>query len=116
MIPSLGRIVHLRLSESCAAEINRGRAGNGDTAGESAIRDAGGVIRKGNGVREGDIFPLLITKVWDGGQTATESTIVNGQVFLDGNDCLWATSVKQGDGPGEWFEPPRVPAPAAPAA
>lgn len=114
MIPSLGRIVHLRLSESCAAEINRRRAGNGDTAAENAIRDAGGVIHKGNGVKAGDIFPLVITKVWDGGQPATESTFVNGQVLLDGNDCLWATSVKQGDDLGQWFEPPRVPAPASP--
>lgn len=33
---------------------------------------------------------------------------VNGQVFLDGNDVLWVTSVVQGDKPGQWHEPERV--------
>jgi hypothetical protein len=92
MIPSLGRIVHLRLSEGCAATIN------GQRNDSEALR--------GNPVKEGDVFPLLITKVWGG--VTTESTIVNGQVFLDGNDHLWVTSVLQGDGAGQWFEPPRV--------
>lgn len=107
MTPTIGRIVHLKLSAQCAEEINRRRAGNGDTAAESAIRDAGGVIHKGNPVREGQEFPLLITRVWaeheHGGKVA-----VNGQVFLDGNDVLWATSVVEGDEPGTWHWPERA--------
>ena len=30
------------------------------------------------------------------------------QVFLDGNDTLWATSRMQGENENEWREPPRV--------
>jgi hypothetical protein len=108
VIPSVGRTVHLRLSASCAEQINRRRS----DAQANGIREDGAQAHIGNPVKEGDVFPLLITKVW--GDEPTESTAVNGQVFLDGNDCLWATSVVQGDGPGQWFEPPRVPAtPAA---
>jgi hypothetical protein len=93
MIPSIGRIVHLRLSEGCAASINKARA------------ESGGAL-KGNTAKEGDVYPLLITRVW--GDEPTETTPVNGQVHLDGNDCLWVTSVVQGDGPGQWFAPPRA--------
>ncbi|MBK9029316.1 MAG: hypothetical protein IPN98_16545 [Propionivibrio sp.] len=41
---------------------------------------------------------MLITRVWDYG-TPNPDAMVNGQVFLDGNDCLWVTSVKVGEGP-----------------
>lgn len=94
MIPSVGRIVHIRLSEDCA------RNANADRAACECL--------KGSTVNTTDAYPLLITKVWDGGEAATETTLVNGQVFLDGNDTFWVTSVQQGTKPGQWFEPPRV--------
>lgn len=104
MIPSIGRIVHLRLSAECAKSINRRR----EDAKCSCIGNAalGCVVHAGNSVKEGDIFPLLITRVW--ADQPTDQTAVNGQVLLDGNDTFWATSVAQGDGSGQWFEPPRV--------
>lgn len=40
----------------------------------------------GNEVREGDQFPMIVTRVWQNG-------LVNGQVLLDGNDNYWARSV-----------------------
>jgi hypothetical protein len=104
MIPSIGRIVHLRLSEHCAEQVNKRR--NDAQKSEIAATSSGAQVHVGNGVGVGDVFPLLITKIWS--DAPTEQTGVNGQVFLDGNDVLWATSVQQGDGPGQWFEPPRV--------
>jgi hypothetical protein len=106
MIPSVGRIVHLRLSEECAKQINKRRADAQVSGG--ADRNNGAIVHTGNPVAEGDVYPLLITRVWAEPGAATESTCINGQVFLDGNDTLWASSAQQGDGPGLWFEPPRV--------
>lgn len=83
--PTVGRIVHYRLSESDVALI-------------AAKRKAGGTF--GNGVREGDTYPMLIVRVWN-------PTLVQGQVFLDGPDTLWATSVAEGDGPRTWSWPKR---------
>lgn len=116
-IPSIGRIVHYRLNGDDAAQINRRR-----TRGDSiALRmktfaksaeggpevvygwPEGAQAHIGNGVKEGDIFPMLITKVWGDGP----SSAVNGQVFLDGNDVLWATSVCVGEGPRTFSWPTR---------
>jgi hypothetical protein len=98
MIPSVGRIVHIRLSAECARSINERR--------HDAYHSGIVSTSQGNDARENDIYPLLITKIWSG--EPKESTAVNGQIFLDGNDSFWATSVQQGDGPGKWFEPPIV--------
>lgn len=51
--------------------------------------------KNGNSVREGDVVPLIVVTAWSADN-------VNGQVILDGNDSLWATSVQRGDQPGEW--------------
>jgi hypothetical protein len=104
MIPSVGRIVHLRLSEQCAVEINRRRVDAQRS--EVAATKSGAQVHVGNSASEGDVLPLLICKVWSA--EPTEQTAVNGQVFLDGNDVLWATSVAQGDASGQWHEPERV--------
>lgn len=89
MIPTIGRIVHYRLSEHDVAQINQSRADG---------------VGRGNSVAAGDVFPLMITRAWGN----TEGSAVNGQVLLDGNDSLWVTSRVEGDGPFQWFVPPRV--------
>ena len=107
MIPSVGRIVHIRLSAECAQSINRRRSGSRiDVSQPTSPEPQYGQVFHGNVATEGDIYPLLITRIWS--NNPTELTAVNGQIFLDGNDSYWATSVQQGDGPGKWFEPPRV--------
>lgn len=58
----------------------------------------------GNVANEGDAFPMLITKSWGD----NPSSAVNGQVFLDGNDVLWATSVCVGEGPRTFSWPSRT--------
>lgn len=87
--PSLGRLVHYRLNEQDVAVINERRTAKG--------------IR-GNSVEVGDVFPLLVVRMWGEGPEAC----FNGTVFLDGPDTHWATSRKLGDQPGECFWPPRV--------
>jgi hypothetical protein len=57
----------------------------------------------GNSVAEGQVVPMLIVAVWP-----NDIHGVNGQAFLDGNDVLWVTSVKEGTGPRTWSWPPRV--------
>lgn len=104
MIPSVGRIVHYRLSEHDALAITQRR----DDARRSRIAHdkTGAVVHVGNPVKAGDVYPMLITRIW--AEEPTETTAVQGQVFLDGNDNLWVTSVQQGDGERQWSAPPRV--------
>lgn len=98
---SLGRVVHYRLSEHDATIINRRRpvaAGYEPPAGTQR--------HVGNGVSAGDVFPLVVTRVW-----SAEGGTINGQVLLDGNDNLWVTSVSEATSPDQtcaWFWPPRT--------
>ena len=46
----------------------------------------------------------MIVRTW--GELANGA--VQLQVFLDGNDVLWATSVCVGEGPGTWSWPAKV--------
>jgi hypothetical protein len=104
MIPSIGRIVHYTLTEQDAEQINRRRADAQAQIGWHREHKTGAVVHIGNSVAEGDVYPLLITRTW-GDQ---EDSAVNGQVFLDGSDTLWVTSVTQGTGARQWVEPPRA--------
>ncbi len=111
MIPTVGRIVHYTLSEQDAETINKrrddaaARRKNGDV-------DPLGSDCIGNKAEVGQIFPLMIVRVWSEG-------CVNGQLILDGNDTLWKTSASKATeesieqaqgGPvvGTWSWPPRV--------
>ena len=114
-IPTIGRLVHYRLSADDALQINRRRT----TGAEIAVRISqemmtsappprpvwplGAQAHIGNEAHEGDTVPMLIVKTW--GDSATSS--VNGQAFLDGNDVLWVTSVAVGDGPRTFSWPTR---------
>lgn len=105
MIPSIGRIVYYRLTESDARRVAKRRADGRGAAGIAA-ENSGAIVHHGNPVSEGDVYPLVITRVFD--DEPTERSVVNGQVLLDGNDTLWVTSRSQGDGLGNWSAPPRV--------
>ena len=86
MIPTIGRIVHYTLSVQDAAQINQAR---------DSLRGAA------NPAREGDVFPMMIVRVWGD----RPDSGVQGQVFIDGNFTLWATSVSVGDGPRHFAWP-----------
>ena len=89
MIPTVGRIVHYRLSEVDATNVASSRARSST---------------HGNTAREGDVFPMVIVRTWGD----TEGAAVNGRVLLDGPDDLWVTSRNEGTGPGTWSPPPRI--------
>jgi len=57
--------------------------------------------------REGAVLPMIVCRVWPH-EYGTGVPGVNGQVFLDGRDTLWVTSVREGTEPGTWQWPPRV--------
>lgn len=112
-IPTIGRIVHYRLSAQDAEQIMRRRTDGHSIAMRMKIEGshpelrawpAGAQAHIGNDVKEGDTFPMLVVKMW--GDTPTSA--VNGQVFLDGNDVLWATSVCVGEGPRTFSWPSRA--------
>ncbi len=114
-VPSIGPIVHYRLSADDAAQVMRRRTTSGSiadrigilvhTTGDEKLTGwpLGAQAHIGNEVKEGDTFPMLIVRCWGD----TPSASVNGQVFLDGNDVLWATSVSVGEGPHTWSWPGR---------
>jgi hypothetical protein len=110
-IPTIGRIVHYRLSADDATQINRRRTTGASIAERLKYGDdpqlkawpAGAQAHIGNEAKEGDAYPMLIVRCW--GDTATSA--VNGQVMLDGNDTFWATSRMVGDAPGTFSWPTR---------
>lgn len=103
MIPTVGRIVHYTLSQQDADAINKRR--NDASVSNAGYANSGYVVHVGNQASEGQVYPMLITRVWTPG---VETTPVQGQVFLDGNDNFWASSVMQGEGPRTWCEPART--------
>lgn len=89
MKPTLGRIVHYRLTAANAERIKTDRTARGI---------------QGNHAEEGDVYPLVITRMWG----EDETSAFNGTLLLDGPDTLWITSTSIGDGAGRCFWPPRV--------
>lgn len=84
--PSIGRIVRYTLSEEDATVINSRR---------KDLRAVVGIpVTVGNSVSAGEVYPMVITRVWGDQPTS----VVNGQVLLDGNDLHWVTSVSHGEG------------------
>lgn len=98
--PSIGRIVHYTLSDGDAVVINKRRADAYES--KIASENSGAVVHFGNTCAQGDVFPMMITRVWN-----QDPGTVNGQVLLDGNDTYWATSRVPGEGPGSYAWPVR---------
>lgn len=102
---SVGRIVHIRLTSAQATAVNRRRTSGEDIAAryESGKWPIGAQAHVGTPVSEGDMFPILVTAV-------PEPGIINGQIFLDGNDTLWIRNVAEGSPNeiGTWFWPEKV--------
>ena len=96
MKPTIGRIVHYRLAVEDAIAINDRRHDYLTYRGQST---PGAQPSMGNTVQSGEVVPAIVVRVGDFG--------VNLQVFLDGNDTLWVTSVDEGEGDGTWSWPAR---------
>lgn len=102
-IPTVGRIVHYMLSAADAEQVNKRRNDSWDNRARHREDSLGYVVGTGNTVLEGHVFPMMIVKVWGNHPGAS----VNGQVFLDGNDTLWVTSVAQGPNARQYTWPTR---------
>lgn len=93
MVPSIGRIVHYRLAEHDIKAINDKRA----------LRRERNALFGANQVIVGEVYPAMIVRVFG----ITEEAYCNLKVFMDGDDCFWATSRREGDGEGE-FQWPQI--------
>jgi hypothetical protein len=82
MSPTLGRIVHYRLTQ-------------GDVDAIKALP------RQNNPVEAGQVVAAVVVRVWSG-------TTCNLRVLLDGQDDYWATSRTQGDENGTWNWPQHI--------
>lgn len=107
IVPTIGRLVHYTLSEADAEQINRRREDaetwrRGLARGQSVVV-TGSQKHIGNRAQAGDVYPMLIVRTWG----STPESAVNGQVFLDGNDTLWVTSVAEGEGQRRFVWPTR---------
>jgi hypothetical protein len=106
-LATIGRIVHYKLAEQDAAQINKRRsdARNLNAAGVTlASQGLGPQIHIGNPVEAGDVYPAIVVRRW----SDVPTSVIQLQVFLDGNDTFWATSVAEGDGERQWSWPPRA--------
>jgi len=89
-----------RLSETDVAEIEHNRS-----IYQNAEPPAGVQIHRGNPVKVGQPFLMIVTAVWAEEFPGNEPPYgLNGQVILDGNDTLWVTSREHGEQPGQWCE------------
>lgn len=82
MSPTLGRIVHYRLTE-------------GDVAAIAALPG------RNNPVKAGDVVAAVVVRVFT-------APTCNLRVLLDGQDDYWATSRTQGDENGTWNWPQHI--------
>lgn len=99
----IGRIVRYVLSEADAAAIRRRRVAKP----HEHTWPMGAQAHVGNPPSKGDVVPLIVVRVFPD-EFGPDIPGVNGQAFLDGNDSLWLTSVREGAVPGTWHWPSRV--------
>lgn len=84
-----GRIVYFVFNAASAAEVNRRRTNTVSILERIKVLawPIGAQAHVGNDVKEGDIYPAMVIKVWG------TSGCSNLKVFLDGSDSFWATSI-----------------------
>ncbi len=96
-----GRIVHYVLTDQDALEISRRRVFN---VGHAPDWPRGAQAHVGNPPQVGIHCPAIVVAVWP--REFEDTPGVNLQVFLDGNDVLWKTSVEFKEAienlPGTW--------------
>lgn len=94
--PTVGRLIHYRLSTQDVADVNRRRR----RSAAAPANEWGYIAPRGNPVSTGQVVPAVVTAVF--------GEKVNANVLLDGTDTLWVTSREQGSEAGQWCWPERV--------
>ncbi len=100
----VGDMVVYTITEEDAKEINRRRTNPVTIAERIDLKQwpLGAQAHIGNEAAVGDQYPMVITRKWS-------DACVNGQVFLDGTDTMWKTSVMNNCSigiQGSWFKYP----------
>lgn len=93
IIPTVGRVVYVKLSEQDCTAINKRREDFSKNNLENW--QLGSQAHVGNRVEIGEVCAAIIVKVWS-------ETTINAKVLLDGNDDFWATSLVLGEGEHQW--------------
>ena len=90
--PTIGRIVHYRLTEQDA-------------------RDASALDASPE-MRAGDVLPAIIVGVFAAYRSVDAPPVCDLQVFLNGPGQMWRQGISElpasEDGTGQWFWPPRI--------
>ena len=91
VVPVVGSIVLYQLTAADALTVNEWF---------SDARRQGGVNQyTGVNVNAGNVFPMIVTNVQN---PSKKQVLVNGQVFLDGNDTFWVHDIAPGNTPGTY--------------
>lgn len=90
MQPTIGRIVHVKLTKELAERAHM----------------VGWEKGFNNPHEEGQNLPAIITRIWPD-EYGPGIPGINVTIFPDGNGTLWATSLREGTEPGTWCWPPR---------
>ena len=104
MKPTIGSIVLLTLSATMAAQINGRRTDRASIFEriQQKLWPEGAQAHIGNVVAEGDVFPVIVVRVW-------AENCISGQAVLDGNDTFWVPSIGRNSSvnptPGCWDLP-----------
>ncbi|MEU1284922.1 hypothetical protein [Kitasatospora sp. NPDC005856] len=94
MQPTIGRIVHYRLSEQDQQRITAQQ--------NRPLPDGRSPLA--NSSQAGAVFPAVIVRIWNNNPDAP---LCNLHVLLDGELTLWVTSRAEGAEQGTWTWPPR---------
>lgn len=99
-----GASIAARMKMCIAAPSSKGAE---DLRGEVHGWPEGAQAHIGNNVAEGQRFPGIVVRDWQGMKDPLapepDNPAVNLQVWLDGNDTFWATSRREGEGPGTFM-------------
>jgi hypothetical protein len=101
IVPTIGRVVLYTLTADDAEKINRRRT-TGQSIAErikAALWPIGAQAHIGNSVSGGMVFPATVVRTWGD----TPESVVNLQVYMDGNDIFWVTSAHVSEGPEPGF-------------
>lgn len=96
MVPEMGAVVLYTLTDTDAEAINHRRKDARSRTSALVVAQTGSQTHVGNPAVAGDQCPAMVVRRFGD----LVHSPVNLQVFLDGNDTYWATSVSEGAGPG----------------
>ncbi|MFF8817848.1 hypothetical protein ACF07D_07615 [Leucobacter sp. NPDC015123] len=99
--PTIGRVVHYRLSREDAESVNKRRSDTEAHLEEHRELATGVQVHVGFPVVAGDAQAAIIVGIAVSGNP-------NLKVLLDGTDVLWVPDAGAGHADGQWSWPPRI--------